>query len=77
MSAAASPPSFEIRKIWAASASPRFARKAIRRPSGAHRGPYLVLRFETVFERRHPVVETVTTVQGPDGRWRVAAYFLG
>ncbi len=46
-------------------------------PTGAHRGPYLVLRFETVFERRHPVVETVTTVQGPDGRWRVAAYFLG
>jgi hypothetical protein len=45
-------------------------------PPGDLRGPYAVLRFETAFEGREPVTETVTPVLGPDGRWRVGAYFL-
>ena len=46
-------------------------------PAGARRGPYVVIRFESVFERRSHAAETVTPVLGPDGRWRVAAYFVG
>ena len=45
-------------------------------PAGARRGPYVVIRFESVFERRSHAAETVTPVLGPDGRWRVAAYFI-
>ena len=43
----------------------------------APRGPWAVIRFESHFERRRGVVETVTTNLGSDGRWRVAAYFVG
>ena len=45
-------------------------------PPGALRGPYVVIRFESVFERRSGAAETITPVLGPDGRWRVAAYFI-
>jgi hypothetical protein len=45
-------------------------------PPGALRGPYVVIRFESVFERRSRAAETVTPVLGTDGRWRVAAYFI-
>ncbi len=50
---------------------------AVEGPPGDLRGPYVVLRFESVFERRSRAVETVTPMRGPDGRWRVAAYFIG
>ncbi len=43
---------------------------------GVPPGPYTVIRFESHFERRRGVVETVTTNLGSDGRWRVAAYFI-
>jgi hypothetical protein len=43
---------------------------------GAPKGPYVVLQFESDFERREHAVETVTPVLGPDGRWRVAGYFI-
>ena len=45
-------------------------------PPGALKGPYVVIRFESVFERRSRAAETITPVLGPDGRWRVAAYFI-
>jgi hypothetical protein len=35
-----------------------------------------VIRFDSVFERRRGATETITPVLGPDGRWRVAAYFI-
>jgi hypothetical protein len=50
--------------------------EALEGPPGDLRGPYVVLRFESSFEGRPSIVETVTPVRGPDGRWRVAAYFL-
>jgi hypothetical protein len=43
---------------------------------GAPRGPYVVLEFDSDFERGTRAVETVTPVRGPDGRWRVASYFI-
>ncbi len=52
------------------------SRAAVEGPTGDLRGPYVVIRFETAFEGRSPVTETITPVRGPDGRWRVAAYFI-
>ena len=49
---------------------------ALEGPTGDLRGPYVVIRFESVFERRSRAAETITPVLGPDGRWRVAAYFI-
>jgi hypothetical protein len=45
-------------------------------PSGDLRGPYVVLRFDSLFEGEDSATETVTPARGPDGRWRVAAYFI-
>jgi hypothetical protein len=52
------------------------SRAAVEGPPGDLRGPYVVVRFASAFARRCDVVETVTPVLGPDGRWRVAAYFI-
>jgi hypothetical protein len=52
------------------------SRAAVEGSRGDLRGPYVVVRFESAFERRDGVKETVTAVRGPDGRWRVAAYFI-
>ena len=49
---------------------------AVEGPPGDLHGPYVVIRFDSVFERRGRATETVTPVLGPDGRWRVAAYYL-
>jgi hypothetical protein len=35
-----------------------------------------VIRFESA-RARSRAAETITLVLGPDGRWRVAAYFIG
>jgi hypothetical protein len=43
---------------------------------GVPSGPYTVVHFESGFEKRQGVTETVTTCLGPDGHWRVAAYFV-
>jgi hypothetical protein len=52
------------------------SRAAVEGPPGDRRGPYVVIRFEGGFEWRGRATETVTPVLGPDGRWRVAAYFI-
>lgn len=43
---------------------------------GVPPGPYTVVHFQSDFEQRPGVIETVTTCLGADGRWRVAAYFI-
>jgi hypothetical protein len=41
-------------------------------------GPgWAVIRFLSCFERKCQVTETVAASQEADGRWRVAAYFVG
>ncbi len=40
-------------------------------------GPYAVNRFESGFEGRDGVIETVATCLGADGLWRATAYFVG
>jgi hypothetical protein len=38
------------------------------------RGPYALVEFESEFEGRSSVVETLVPAVGNDGRWRVAGY---
>jgi len=42
--------------------------------AGAPEGEYVVVRFETAFERKPAAVETVTLLLGQDLIWRVASY---
>lgn len=39
-------------------------------------GQYVILEYETRFDNRASVVETVTPVQDPYGVWRVGAYHI-
>ena len=41
---------------------------------GAPDGEYVILKFETVFEKEHKAVETVILRREPDGLWRVSGY---
>lgn len=43
---------------------------------GAPDGHYVVFQFTTSFERKASAVETVTAMQGEEGGWRVAGYFI-
>jgi hypothetical protein len=43
---------------------------------GAPDGEYILLRFETAFEKKKAAVETVTPMKDKDGVWRVAGYFI-
>ena len=39
-------------------------------------GRYVVLQFETAARDGQTVIETVTPMQDPDGRWRVSGYYI-
>lgn len=43
---------------------------------GAPDGEYVVFQFSSSFEKKASAVETVTAMKGPDGKWRVAGYFI-
>jgi hypothetical protein len=43
---------------------------------GAPDGEYVVIQFETSFEKKASGVETVTPMKAPDGAWRVAGYYI-
>ena len=43
---------------------------------GAPEGKYVVIQYDTSFEKKASAVETVTPMQDPDGAWRVAGYFI-
>jgi Protein of unknown function (DUF4019) len=43
---------------------------------GAPDGEYVVLEFDTRFERKRAAVETVTPMRDADGRWRVSGYYI-
>jgi hypothetical protein len=53
----------------------RSARAATELP-GAPDGEYVVLEFDTQFERKRAAVETVTPMRDADGRWRVSGYYI-
>jgi hypothetical protein len=53
----------------------RSARYATSLP-GAPDGEYVVVQFDTSFEKKSAGVETVTPMIDLDGRWRVSGYFI-
>jgi hypothetical protein len=57
------------------SRSLRSAEYATRVP-GAPDGQYVVLQFESAFDKKAQALETVTPTKDPDGQWRVSGYFI-
>ncbi len=43
---------------------------------GAPDGEYVVLQFNTAFEKKAVALETITVAREPDGQWRVVGYFV-
>ena len=43
---------------------------------GAPDGQYVVIQFETVFEKKASAIETVTPMLDSDGKWRVSGYYV-
>ena len=43
---------------------------------GAPDGQYVVVQFDTTFEKKKEAVETVTPMKEADGQWKVSGYFV-
>ena len=43
---------------------------------GAPDGTYVVIQFDTVFEKKASAIETVTPMLDSDGFWRVSGYYI-
>jgi hypothetical protein len=43
---------------------------------GAPDGEYVVIQFNTVFEKKAQAIETVTAKHDRDGNWKIAGYFI-
>jgi hypothetical protein len=43
---------------------------------GAPDGEYVVIEFESSFEKKKSAVETVTPMIDKDGKWRVSGYYI-
>ena len=43
---------------------------------GAPDGEYVVIQFETSFEKKKSSVETITPMKEKDGTWRVSGYYI-
>jgi hypothetical protein len=43
---------------------------------GAPDGHYVIIQFNTSFEKKQSAVETVTPLLDSDGKWRVSGYFV-
>ena len=43
---------------------------------GAPDGEYVVIQYETEFERKRSAVETVTPMLDRDGQWKVSGYYI-
>jgi Protein of unknown function (DUF4019) len=52
------------------------SREYTERLPGAPDGKYVVVQFDTVFEKKAAAVETITPMLDPDGTWRVSGYFI-
>ena len=43
---------------------------------GAPDGEYVVIQYETQFEKKKSAIETVTPMLDKDGQWRVSGYYI-
>lgn len=53
-----------------------FSAKYADRIPGAPRGKYVIIQYDTVFEKKGMTAETVMPMLDPDGAWRVSGYFV-
>ncbi len=44
--------------------------------AGAPDGEYVVIQFDTRFEKKQAGVETITPMRGADGVWRISGYYI-
>jgi len=52
------------------------AKKYITKLPEAPKGEYVVIQYETSFENRSFVVETITPMLEEDGKWKVSGYYI-
>ncbi|MGH7432407.1 MAG: DUF4019 domain-containing protein [Candidatus Methylomirabilales bacterium] len=52
------------------------AKQYATRLPGAPDGHYVVIQYETSFERKASAIETITPMREKDGKWRVAGYYI-
>lgn len=45
-------------------------------PANSPEGEYILMTFDSGFDHRQDVIETLTMYQEKDGAWRTAGYFL-
>jgi len=43
---------------------------------GAPDGEYVVIQYETIFEKKQSAIETTTPMLDNDGKWRVSGYYI-
>jgi len=43
---------------------------------GAPDGEYVVIQYETTFEKKQSAIETVTPMLDKDGKWRVSGFYI-
>jgi hypothetical protein len=43
---------------------------------GAPDGDYVIIEYDTRFEKKTQSIETVTPMRDTDGTWKVAGYFI-
>jgi len=43
---------------------------------GAPDGEYVVIQYETRFEKKKSALETITPMKDKDGQWRVSGYYI-
>jgi hypothetical protein len=43
---------------------------------GAPDGKYVILQYDSVFEKKASAIETVVAMVDPDGAWRTSGYFI-
>jgi len=43
---------------------------------GAPDGQYVVIQYETVFEKKQVAIETITPMLENNGKWRVSGYYI-
>jgi uncharacterized protein DUF4019 len=52
------------------------SRQYMEKVPGGPDGKYVVIQYDTVFEKKASAVETVTPMMDKDGVWRVSGYYI-
>ena len=52
------------------------SKKYARSLPGAPDGEYVIIQYETQFEKKKSAIETVTPMLDKDGHWRVSGYYI-